>query len=170
MTRAPTQTVEVRGATTGDEVALVAIYNHYIAESVITFEEEPLAAAEMGRRMDAARAADWPWLVATADGAVAGYAYAGPWKARSAYRRSAEVTVYVAVDRPRRGVGSALYRRLLEVLEGRGLHTLIAGIALPNEASVALHERFGFRKVAHFEEVGFKQGRFIDVGYWQRHL
>ena len=93
-----------------------------------------------------------------------------PWKARSGYRFAAEISIYLAPAQTRRGFGSALYTRLLENLRARNVHCAIGGAALPNPASVALHERLGFTKVAHFRENGFKFGRWIDVAYWQRML
>ncbi len=101
---------------------------------------------------------------------IVGYAYATPWKPRSAYRFSVEASVYVDFAHMGWGTGSLLYGQLLSVLQEKQIHMVIAGISLPNEASVALHEKFGFRKVAHFPEVGFKFGSWIDVGYWQRAL
>lgn len=93
-----------------------------------------------------------------------------PWRTRSAYRFSVEATVYVAPDYVGRGVGSSLFGELLSMLPARNIHSVIGGIALPNEASVRLNEKFGLRKVAEFHEVGFKFGRWINVGYWQRTL
>ena len=158
----------VRPATPGDAAAIVAIYDHYVAHSIITFEEQPVPVDEMVRRLAEVAAASLPWLVAEESGRVVGYAYASRWKTRSAYRHSVETTVYLAPDAVGHGIGSALYARLFPLLGARGVHAAVAGIALPNDASVALHERCGMRKVAHFPEVGFKFGRWIDVGYWQR--
>jgi phosphinothricin acetyltransferase len=160
----------IRAATTADAGAVAEIYNHYIANTVVTFEEETLPASEIARRIEAVQSASLPWLVAEVGGQVAGYAYAGRWHARSAYRFSAEITVYLAPAQVGRGLGSKLYDELFPILRERGIHTVIGGIALPNEASVALHEKFGLAKVAHYEEVGFKFDRWIDVGYWQRIL
>ena len=157
----------VRAVTPADAEAVAAIYNHYVLQTVVTFEEEPITAAEISRRIDEVRAGSLPWFVAERAGAIAGYAYASRWRARSAYRFSSEVTVYLAPEQGRRGIGSALYAELLSALRGSGLHAAIGGIALPNDASVALHEKFGFKKVAHFEQTGFKFNRWIDVGYWQ---
>jgi L-amino acid N-acyltransferase YncA len=159
--------VIVRAAAAADAAAVARIYNHYVAETVVTFEEEPVAAAEMARRMAEVQAASLPWLVAEREGAVAGYAYATPWRTRRSYRFAAELTVYIAPGLGGRGLGSALYRQLLAAARDRGLHAVMGGIALPNEASVRLHEKLGFEKVAHFREVGFKFGRWVDVGYWQ---
>jgi len=136
----------------------------------VTFEEQVVADAEMAGRVAQVRAASLPWLVAETGGRVAGYAYAAPWKTRSGYRFSVESTVYLAPGCSGRGIGSQLYGELFPLLEARGVHAVMAGIALPNDASVALHEKLGMRKVAHFAQVGWKLGRWIDVGYWQRIL
>jgi phosphinothricin acetyltransferase len=159
----------IRRVTAGDAQVIASIYNHHVRNTIVTFEEAPVDEATMRGRI-ADIDASHGWLVAEVDGRVAGYAYASAWRARSAYRRSVETTVYVASDAVGRGVGSALYAALLPDLARRGFHCAMGGIALPNEASVALHERMGFAKVAHFREVGRKLGRWIDVGYWQRML
>jgi L-amino acid N-acyltransferase YncA len=158
----------IRAAETGDAAVIAAVYNHYVEQTTVTFEEEPVLDAEMARRIEDGRSESLPWLVAEEAGRVVGYASSRKWKSRSAYRFSAEITVYVAPGHARRGVGSSLYSRLFPILQARGIHAVIGGIALPNEASVALHEKFGMRKIAHFPEVGFKFNRWIDVGYWQR--
>ncbi len=159
----------IRAADPGspDASAIAAIYNHYVTTSAATFEERPITRAEARRRITTVREAQLPWLVAECDGAVVGYAYAAAWKARPAYRHSAEVSIYVAAANQGQGLGSALYGRLLPELDRSGIHVALGGIALPNPASVALHERHGFCKVAQLCEVGFKFGRWIDVGYWQ---
>jgi L-amino acid N-acyltransferase YncA len=108
-----------------------------------------------------------PWLVWEEEDRVLGYCYAKPWRPRSAYRYSVECTVYVNIDSHGRGIGSALYRRLIAELQDRGFHAVIGGILVPNEASVALHEALGFEKVAHLREVGWKFGKWRDVGYWE---
>lgn len=160
----------LRTATAADSDAITAIYNHYVAHTVVTFEEEPVSADEMRRRMDDVFASSLPWLVAESDGRIGGYAYATKWKARSAYRFSVETTVYLADGLGQQGLGSRLYEELFRRLKGQGIHAAIGGIALPNVASVALHEKFGMRKVAHFEQVGFKFGKWVDVAYWERIL
>lgn len=160
--------VVVREAVASDTAAIAEIYNHYVEHTVITFEEEPVAVDEMARRVEKVRAAFTPSLVAVESGRVIGFAYASPWNIRSAYRFSAESTVYLAPGYGGHGIGSKLYEKLFSILREKGIHTVIGGVALPNDASVALHEKFGMRKVAHYSEVGFKFGRWIDVGYWQR--
>lgn len=157
----------IRSARMTDVPAICAIYNHYIATSDATMEESPIDSGEMSRRMQAATAA-WPWLVAEEGGAVVGYAYAHPWRPRSGYRYAVESTVYLDPAHIGRGLGTALYQVLIDMLQQRHVHCALAGISISNTASIALHEKLGFRKVAHFRENGFKFGRWIDVGYWQR--
>lgn len=157
----------IRSASVADAFALAAIYNEYVHTSIATFEESPVTAEAMARRIETGNA-KWPWLVAEQDGAAVGYACANSWKPRSAYRYTVESSVYLDATCQRRGLGTALYAVLIRMLEERGTHCVIAGIALPNPASVALHEKFGFMKAAHFRENGFKFGRWIDVAYWQR--
>lgn len=159
----------IRPATPDDAAAIVAIYNHYIATTTISFEEHPVAPQDMAARIRDV-SAHLPWLVYERDGVLTGYAYATKWRVRSAYRFSAETSVYVAPGQGGKGIGSALYRELLDELRRREIHMAIGGIAQPNEASVALHESLGFEKVAHFKQVGRKFDRWIDVGYWELQL
>jgi phosphinothricin acetyltransferase len=155
----------IRACRNTDAERIAEIYNHYVRETVVTFEEEPVDAVEMGRRI-ADVTARFPWLVFEEHGILTGYAYATTWKTRSAYRYSVESTVYVAPGFERRGIGVALYEALIVALRARGVHCVIGGITLPNPASVALHEKVGFAKIGVFAEVGFKLGRWADVGYW----
>ena len=159
--------MDIRRANTADAAAIASIYNHYVQTSTITFEEDLVDTKSMAARIEAVQAMNMPWYVAVERRVTFGYAYAIPWRQRAAYRFASEATVYVAAGRSGRGVGTALYGSLLPALRGLGLHTVLAGIALPNDASVSLHERFGFRKVAHLSEVGFKMQQWVDVGYWQ---
>ncbi|MFP5227860.1 MAG: arsinothricin resistance N-acetyltransferase ArsN1 family B [Acidobacteriota bacterium] len=157
----------VRVVRTQDAGTLAEIYNYYITQTVVTFEEDPVTASEIAHRIQQVHTASLPWLVAEISGRPVGYAYATKWRVRPAYRFSTEVTVYVAPHHDRRGIGSALYAELLATLRDSRVHAAMGGIALPNEASIALHEKFGFAKVAHFNQVGFKFNRWIDVGYWE---
>jgi L-amino acid N-acyltransferase YncA len=159
----------LRAASAADAARLAEIYNFYVRETVVTFEEQPVSDAEMARRI-ADITARWPWLLAERAGRVVGYAYAGPWKPRSAYRHSVECTVYLEPAAVGRGDGRRLYEALLTQLPAHGAHVAIGGIALPNEQSIVLHEKCGFRKIGQFHEVGWKFGRWIDVGYWQKLL
>lgn len=157
----------IRPCSPQDAEAICAIYNHYIEHTVITFEEVPVTREQMGKRI-ATITQTHPWLVCEIDGEIAGYAYGSKWKDRSAYKHTAEVTVYLHPEHTAKGIGSALYSALLPQLYQQGMHALLACIATPNPASEKLHERFGFKKAAHFPEVGFKFNRWIDIGYWQK--
>ncbi len=160
----------IRPATQDDSNAIARIYDHYIRNTAITFEEEPVTPADMADRIGKVVALSLPYLVSAPGDQVVGYAYASRWHERSAYRFSVETTIYLDPNRVGDGLGTRLYTTLLDRLKEQGLHTAIGGIALPNPASIALHESLGFRKVAHYEAVGFKFDRWIDVGYWQRVL
>lgn len=162
--------VHIRAVIEADSEAVAEIYNHYVRQTIITFEEKAISSSEIYQRIQGVQSSSLPWFVAELAGEILGYAYAGKWKERCAYRFSAEVTVYVTPEHTGCGIGSRLYSQLLPALRDRGIHVAIGGIALPNEASVAFHEKLGFTKVAHFQEVGFKFKRWIDVGYWQRIL
>lgn len=160
---------EIRPATVEDAPAIQAIYAPIVVETVISFEEEPPTVDEMAARI-VATLAGHPYLVATRDCRIVGYAYAGAHSSRSAYRFSADVTVYVSRDAHRTGIGRSLYTALLADLSMRGFHAVFAGIALPNAASVGLHEVMGFEALGVYRDVGFKFGRWHDVGWWQRLL
>lgn len=156
----------IRDAERSDAEAIARIYNHYIEKTVITFEEVSISVEDMCSRI-VETTQSLAWYVFEIEGRVVGYAYASKWKGRCAYRYSVESTVYLDPDVVGKGVGSKLYSRLLDALKEKSYHAVIAGIAIPNEGSVALHEKFGFIKVAHFKETGWKFDRWIDVGYWQ---
>jgi phosphinothricin acetyltransferase len=162
--------MNLRPAIDSDAPAIAAIYSHYILTTTISFEESAVDSEEIVRRIAAVRAAGLPYLVAEEDGVITGYAYATPWRARPAYRTSVETSVYVRAGMGARGAGTMLYRLLLAQLRDSGFHMAIGGIAQPNAASVALHEKLGFQKVAHFSEVGRKFGRWVDVAYWELRL
>jgi len=157
----------IRLATPSDADAIAAIYNYYVLNTTVTFEEQALSPEQMAERLRAVVAAQLPWLALELDGQIAGYAYASRWKARSAYRFTAESSVYIARERVGQGLGKALYRELLAQLKPCGIHAVVGCLGLPNAASVSLHEKCGFQKVAHFNEVGFKFGTWLDVGYWR---
>jgi phosphinothricin acetyltransferase len=156
----------LRHCTSSDAAQICDIYNYYVRETVVTFEESLVLEPDMARRMGDITSR-LPWLVWEVGGTILGYAYASPWKVRAAYRHSVESSIYLAQHATGRGLGSRLYTALIAELRQRGLHCVIGGAALPNPASVALHEKLGFRKVAEFREVGFKLGRWVDVAYWE---
>jgi phosphinothricin acetyltransferase len=157
----------IRPALPSDAVAIATIYNHFVINTMITFEEDAVSASEIQRRIQAVVDNGLCWYVAELADSIVGYAYAAPWRVRSAYRYSVETTVYVAADYPARGIGSQLYQTMIDHLRDCGIHAVIGGITHPNPASVALHEKCGFKKVAHFEQVGYKFNQWIDVGYWE---
>lgn len=152
-----------------DAAACVAIYAPHVEVGATSFEREPPSAAELAARIETI-AATHPWLVAERDGEVVGYAYACPHRSRPAYRWAVEVSVYVAAEQHGRGVGTALYGGLIERLRTQRFQVACAGITLPNEASVALHERLGFVSVGVYRRIGWKAGSWRDVGWWQLEL
>jgi phosphinothricin acetyltransferase len=152
-----------------DAAACAAIYAPYVENGPISFEEHPPGAEEMGTRIEETTATH-PWLVAESGGKVVGYAYACRHRERAAYRWSTDVSVYVDGAHHREGHGRRLYEALLEELRERGFWTVCAGVTLPNEASVALHEDLGFEPVGVYRRIGWKQGAWHDVGWWQLDL
>ena len=161
--------VEIRPADAlRDAAACAAIYAPFVTDSCASFELEPPDAAEMARRI-VDYGASHGWLVAESGGALVGYAYGAPHRTRAAYASSCDVAVYVAPDAARQDVGRALYGALLPHLAKR-YHAAFAGIVQPNQASVALHEAFGFTHLGTYREVGWKLGSWHDVGWWQRLL
>lgn len=161
------QKYTIRNVSPADAAEIAQIYNHYIANTIITFEEEVVSGDIISERIKEVQLSQLPWLVAEQEGDILGYSYASKWHGRCAYRFSTEVTVYLDPDHVGKGIGSGLYSNLLAALKSQGIHAALGGIALPNEASIKLHEKMGFLKVAQFKEVGFKFNRWIDVGYWQ---
>jgi phosphinothricin acetyltransferase len=159
--------VLIRLATAADGEAIARIYRPYVEGSRISFEEESPDAAEIVRRMGNGV---HPWLVAEEDGRVLGYASTSPMRGRRAYRWSVETGIYLDVSAQGHGLGRQLLAAHLDLLERQGFVTAIAGIALPNDASIALHEKLGFRLSGIERGVGFKLGQWIDVGRWQRDL
>lgn len=161
--------MRLRAATAGDAAALSDIYAPFVAGTAISFEVDPPDAAEMRRRIESGGGL-YPWLLAEAEGAVLGYACASPFRPRAAYRFAVETTVYCRPETKRRGAGTALYRTLIDGLAAQGFTQAIGAITLPNPASVALHEKLGFRHAGTYSQVGWKLGRWHDVGLWQRPL
>lgn len=160
----------LRLAVPGDAADVRAVYAPYVRDTAVSFETEPPDEAEVARRI-AATLPRHPWLVADdGKGGVAGYAYAGAHRGRTAYQWSAEVSVYVAPAHQRRGLARALYDALLDVLRLQGFATALAGITLPNAPSVAFHEALEFRRVATYPAVGFKNGSWHDTGWWTLRL
>jgi L-amino acid N-acyltransferase YncA len=159
--------VIVRDATSQDAAACAAIYAPYVLESAISFESDPPDVAQMADRIVAAQRSH-AWLVLEDDGRVLGYAYGGPYKQRAAYRWSCEVSVYLERGRRRTGGGRLLYEALFERLAARGVRTVVAGMTLPNDASVGLHRALGFEPVGTYRRIGWKNGAWHDVAWAQR--
>lgn len=158
----------IRSVESEDITSIVEIYNHFITETTVTFETNIITPEDIRSRVAKVHSDELPWLVASdAQGKVIGYAYASKWRERFAYRFSVEITVYLSHNAVGNGLGTQLYKALFSELKSRSIHSVIGGITLPNQASVALHEKFGLEKVAHFKEVGFKFDQWLDVGYWQ---
>jgi len=164
--------LSIRTATAADIPAITAIYDHAVRHGTASFELEPPDAAEMARRQRALLDGGYPYLVAETDGAIAGYAYAGAYRPRPAYRWSVEDSVYVAPALQRRGIGAALLGRLIAEAEQRGFRQMIAiiGDSAAQTASIELHRALGFRRIGAVENVGFKFGRWLDTVLMQRAL
>ena len=157
----------IRSAKKSDAAAIATIYNYYIEHSVVTFEESLITAQDMFERLVETQNLDLPFYVAEDADKIIGYAFASKWKGRCAYKFSVEITVYLSPTEATKGWGTQLYNKLFKALRDKNFHVVLGGISLPNDASIALHEKFGMKKVAHLEEVGFKFNRWVDVGYWQ---
>lgn len=163
-----TNNVIIRAVQEQDANSICTIYNEYIKNTVVTFEEEPVSAADIIQRITQITADGLPWLVAQDQlGNVIGYAYAAKWRDRFSFRFTVEITVYLPANQTAKGLGTQLYQVLFDQLKRIKIHSAIGGITLPNDASVALHEKFGMVKVGHFTEVGLKFDRWLDVGFWQ---
>lgn len=159
----------IRPATAEDAAAILSVYAPVVRDSVATFELEPPSVEEMRSRI-AEVTATHPWLAFEASGRVAGYAYAAPYHPRAAYAWTCEVSVYVGEAARGTGAGKALLRELLARLTNAGFVNAIARIALPNDASVRLFESHGFEPIGTARGIGYKLGRWVDVGEWQRDL
>jgi phosphinothricin acetyltransferase len=163
--------MKVRAATEGDAAACAAIYAPYVTDTAITFEIEPPTADQLAARIAAAECTHaWLVLEDLEDSRVVGYAYAGPFKERPAYRWSCEVSIYLETGLRRTGGGRALYEALFARLGERGYRTAVAGMTLPNEASAGLHRALGFEPVGTYRRIGWKHGRWHDVAWMQRTL
>ncbi len=169
MTQRPS--VQVRPATDDDVPRLTEIYNHYILTTPATFDIEPLTVEQRREWFrHYGEAGPHRVLVAETDGLVAGMAWSSAFRPKRAYETTVETSIYCAPEATGMGIGVVLYEALFEALAGEGLHRAVAGITLPNDASVRLHERFGFRQVALLTEVGRKFGRYWDVAWFEKAL
>jgi len=157
---------KIRAAASSDREAIAALYAPIVQDTIISFETQPPSPDDMAERI-ARTVPVYPWLVAERAGEVIGYAYAGQHRARAAYRWSVDVSVYVGSGARRSGVGRMLYDRLFALLRQQNFRSAFAGIALPNDASVGLHEAMGFEPLGIYKDVGFKFGQWRDVGWWR---
>ncbi len=156
----------IRSATTADAAAIAAIYAWYVENTLVTFEVDPVSAAEMARRIETVLAAH-EWLVLERGSEMLGFAYASRFRERAAYAHATESTIYLRHGLEGQRLGGPLYAELARRTFARGYRHLVGAIALPNEASVRLHERLGFQKAGHLVRIGYKLGRWVDVGNWQ---
>jgi phosphinothricin acetyltransferase len=156
----------IRPVRDADAAAICAIYNYYVENTAITFDEAPVAAETMAEHIREVTAR-FPWFVWEAEGEVLGYAYLHQWKERRAYRFSAEDSIYIKQGFLGQGMGKKLLTRLLEEAKKTGIHAVVAGITIPNKQSIGLHEQFAFKEIGRFAEIGYKQGKWLDVGYWE---
>jgi phosphinothricin acetyltransferase len=156
----------VRDVITKDANEICKIYNHYIANTCVTFEEKLVSSSIINMRIDSV-VEKYPWIVYEIDGKVVGYAYACEFRSRSAFRRSAEISIYVSPRHIKQGVGACLCKELLRRIRDLDIHCVVSLIALPNDASIKLHEKFGFEKTGSLNEIGFKFNKYITLEYWQ---
>lgn len=161
----------IRDVRSGDIERLTDIYNYYIANTHVLFDEKEITIDFMTAKIQSVLDAAMPWLVAVdPDGLVIGFACAKQWREKNAYKHTAELTIYLDHHRHKQGLGTEMFTELFEALRLKSFNMVVSLITLPNDASIALHEKFGMEKVAHFEEMGFKFGRWIDIGFWQGKL
>ncbi|MCD6013531.1 MAG: phosphinothricin acetyltransferase [Flavipsychrobacter sp.] len=156
----------IRSANIKDAQAIADIYNYFVMNTVVTFEEEPVTPDEMWNRIKEVQE-KYCWLVYEAEGKVVGYAYAGKWKVRSAYKHTVESSIYLAPGNEGKGIGKKLYAELIAQLKALGIHAIIGGVAQPNAVSDKFHETMNFKKIGEFIEVGYKFNNWVNVRYWE---
>ncbi|WP_372755874.1 N-acetyltransferase family protein [Mariniflexile sp.] len=156
----------IRPVTIEDAEQLVSIYNHYVLNTIVTFDDVPFSVEAFKEKIDSIYKT-FPFIVFEEEGKILGYAYANKWREKPAYKYSVESTVYLHHEAQGKQIGSKLYTDLLNQLKIQNYHVVVGGLTLPNDASVKLHEKFGFKQVAHFKEVGLKFDKWLDVGFWQ---
>jgi phosphinothricin acetyltransferase len=156
----------IRNVTIDDAQELVAIYNYYVTDTIVTFDKESFSIASFENKINDIYP-NFPFLVFEENNEILGYAYGSKWRKKPSYDNTAEITIYIKNGIHGKGIGTKLYYELIQSLKTQNFHTLIGGLTLPNDASIRLHEKFGFKKVAHFKEVGRKFDQWLDVGFWQ---
>lgn len=168
----PEFSYELRDAVAGDIPDMLAIYNHYVANSTVTFDEDPLTLKELRPKFASAQKLGYPWLVAASpSGQILGYAYVLPYRAKAAYRYTVENSIYLGAAATGRGLGKALMAELLPRAKAAGVKEVVAVIADKGaEASIRLHEQFGFKEIGHMGRVGFKFGRWLGTYLLQKSL
>lgn len=159
--------MQIRSAIAADAPQIAEIYNHFIATSHATFEIDAISVDEMETRIGDTLQRGYPFLVCEDGDVIVGYTYGRQYRPRRAYQHTIEVAIYIKPGREHQRIGTRVYEQLIAEIRKGNFHAVVAGISLPNDASVRLHESFGFEKVAQFKEVGNKFDRWIDVGYWQ---
>jgi L-amino acid N-acyltransferase YncA len=161
--------MNIRSATIQDAKHVADIYNFYIQHTTSTFEIELVTENEMASRISTIQTS-YPFLVSCVNDQIVGYAYAARWKSRPAYDWALESSIYLKQGHEGKGYGTKLYTELLRHLKAQDIKTVIGGIALPNQSSIVLHEKLGFKKIGEFERVGYKHQKWVNVGYWQLHF
>lgn len=159
--------MNIRKVTLDDARRICEIYNYYVENTAVTFETAPVSEAEMKERIKETINAGLPYYVGEIDGNIIGYYYIHKWNNRCAYSSTQEVTIYLDSAQTGKGLGSMLYEHLFRNINKENIHALIAGICIPNEGSVKLHEKFGFKQASHMKEIGWKLNQWRDVGHWQ---
>ena len=149
-----------------DAKQLVDIYNYYVLNTVVTFDDVPFLVEAFEEKITTI-SSNYPFIVFEENNKILGYAYTNKWREKPAYKHTVEVTIYLSSNAVGKQIGSKLYTELLNQLKNHNYHVIVGGLTLPNEASVKLHEKFGFKQVAHFKEVGHKFNTWLDVGFWQ---
>ena len=156
----------IRSCTISDAQEITDIYNYYVENTAITFDEYPLPTEEIALRIENTMRC-YPWFVYENKDKVLGFAYASRFREKSAYRYTVESTIYVKHGEENQGIGTLLYQRLISESKQKSIHCMVGVISLPNPASIRLHEKMGFKKVAHMKQIGRKFNQWIDVGYWE---
>jgi len=156
----------IRKVTIEDAETITAIYNYYILNSAATFEEHCVPVSFFEEKITTADS-KFPWLVYEVNNTIVGYTCSSPWKPRSGYRYTAEISIYLKHDSIEKGIGTILYTALINQLKKSNFNAIIGGVTLPNPSCVRLHEKLGFEKIAHFKKVGYKFNKWNDVAYWQ---
>jgi len=156
----------IRNVQIEDAKELVAIYNYYVINTIVTFDRTPFSSDDFKQKIKSIYK-KYPFIVFEENNEILGYAYASSWRAKPSYKHTAESTIYIKNSVLGKGIGTKLYTELLQQLKQQNFHTIIGGLTLPNDASIKLHEKLGFKKVAHFKEVGRKFNQWLDVAFWQ---